>query len=168
MWSCIYKYAICKSRVILAAPRSWYSVMLRSITLSNISCRCRTPLRVVSRRLSDDHSAQSSAAYCLDLVRLGRCKAWRWPLPPTPFLHLHVDLKSPDHCFPPRRFDHDHYLCCLLLPREARAAGLALRALNVELAQVILYSEISIPSSAISSTLQKSHCLYINNTCSIP
>ena len=43
-------------------------------------------------------------------------------------------------CFPPRRFDHDHFLCCLLLPREARAAGLALRALNVELAQVILYS----------------------------
>lgn len=37
-----------------------------------------------------------------------------------------------------RRFDHEHYLCCLLLPRSARAATISLRALNIELAQVSL------------------------------
>lgn len=37
---------------------------------------------------------------------------------------------------PPRKYDHEHYLCCLLLPREARAASFALRAFNVEVAQV--------------------------------
>ncbi|CAI8006228.1 NADH dehydrogenase (ubiquinone) complex I, assembly factor 6, partial [Geodia barretti] len=35
-----------------------------------------------------------------------------------------------------RRFDHEHYLCCLLLPPCSRAASITLRALNVELAQV--------------------------------
>ena len=38
-----------------------------------------------------------------------------------------------------RRFDHEHYLCCLLLPQGSRAASIALRALNVELAQVSHY-----------------------------
>ena len=43
--------------------------------------------------------------------------------------------------FPPfsRRFDIDHYLCCLLLPHHARAASFALRAFNIELAQVNIH-----------------------------
>ena len=38
-----------------------------------------------------------------------------------------------------RRFDHEHYLCCLLLSQGSRASSIALRALNVELAQVSHY-----------------------------
>mmetsp|Transcript_28221 Transcript_28221/g.73170 ORF Transcript_28221/g.73170 Transcript_28221/m.73170 type:complete len:165 (+) Transcript_28221:263-757(+) len=35
-----------------------------------------------------------------------------------------------------RRFDHDNYLWCLLLPKETQAAALCLRAFNVETALV--------------------------------
>ena len=35
-----------------------------------------------------------------------------------------------------RRFDYDHYLCCLLLPPGPRTTSIALRSLNVELAHV--------------------------------
>jgi NADH dehydrogenase [ubiquinone] 1 alpha subcomplex assembly factor 6 len=47
------------------------------------------------------------------------------------------DQRSAAYCLDiVRRCDHDHYLCCLLLPRGSRAAGIALRALNIELSQV--------------------------------
>lgn len=52
-------------------------------------------------------------------------------------------------CHPPRKYDHEHYLCCLLLPREARAASFALRAFNVEVAQVgrvlVYQARLSLP-----------------------
>ena len=35
-----------------------------------------------------------------------------------------------------RKHDFEHYLCCLLLPKKAQAAAFAIRAFNVEVAQV--------------------------------
>ncbi len=37
-----------------------------------------------------------------------------------------------------RKHDYDHYLCCLLLPKSAQASAFAIRAFNVEIAQVIV------------------------------
>ena len=102
-----------------------------------------------SRHLAAGHvrsSAGSSAAYCLDLVRLvtahfafivrgpGMCLTFDPSNAPEPWhvfscciLLIVISL---------RRYDHEHYLCCLLLPRDSRSTSIALRALNIELAQV--------------------------------
>lgn len=35
-----------------------------------------------------------------------------------------------------RKFDYEHFLCTMYLPKEAQVAVMALRALNIELAMV--------------------------------
>ena len=52
---------------------------------------------------------------------------------------MHISLVLDFHSlafYPHRKYDHDHYLCTLLLRGWSRSAVFALRAFNVEVAQV--------------------------------
>ncbi|KAK7492253.1 hypothetical protein BaRGS_00016550 [Batillaria attramentaria] len=46
-------------------------------------------------------------------------------------------LDNPSYCTDlVKKYDHENYLCCLLLPKDLQRAAFAIRAFNVELAQV--------------------------------
>lgn len=74
----------------------------------------------LSRCYFSKTNARASLDYCVDTVRyLVYCKV----------MVTHAYL-------PCRKYDYEHYLCALLVPRGARDAVFAVRALNVETSQV--------------------------------
>ena len=50
-----------------------------------------------------------------------------------------ITLTTPNPCYF-RKYDYENFLCTLLLPKDVRPSAIAIRAFNVELAQVNNYS----------------------------